>query len=328
MPKLEIIVRNSRIFSEAQIQKQSASTIKGLLIVILATICWSFSGLFITLIMQGSQINPIGLAFWRDLFTSLILVFGLGIFRRELLKIKILDLPWLILMGMVSIGTFHVLWNITVMLNGVSIATVIQCNAPIFVTIIARIVWKEDFTINKIFAILLATTGTILIAGIQGFGVMKISLTGLLVGLLSAIAYGSTSLIGKKLSADYSTWTIITYAFGFAALALMPLQVFNFGTPLIVLSPVLIYFLLLILISTITGYKLYTTALSLLPASVASIASTAEVFFAALFSFLLLGQTMDMWQIMGAILVVSGVVIVSLPQRKNSKQKILEQSIG
>jgi len=321
-------VRNSRIFSEAQAQEQSVLTIKGLLIVILATICWSFSGLFITIIMQGSQINPIGLAFWRDLFTSLILVIGLGIFRRDLLKINIRDLPWLILMGMVSIGTFHVLWNITVMLNGVSVATVIQCNAPIFVTIIARIVWKEDFTINKIIAILLATTGTILIAGIQGFGVMKITLTGLLVGLLSAVAYGSTSLIGKKLSADYSTWTIITYAFGFAALALMPLQVFNLGTPLIVLSPVLIYFLLLILISTIAGYKLYTTGLSLLPASVASIASTAEVFFAALFSFLLLGQTMDIWQIMGAILVVSGVVIVSLSKRKKSKQEILEQSIG
>jgi|GEM_PF-334453 len=328
MPELEIIVRNSRIFLEAQAKEQSVSTIRGLLVVILATICWSFSGLFITLIMQGSQINPIGLAFWRDLFTSLILVIGLGIFRRDLLRIKIRDLPWLILMGMVSIGTFHVLWNITVMLNGVSVATVIQCNAPIFVTIIARIIWKENFTINKIIAILLATTGTILIAGIQGFGVMKITLTGLLVGLLSAVAYGSTSLIGKKLSADYSTWTIITYAFGFAALALMPLQVFNLGAPLIVLSPVLIYFMLLILISTIAGYKLYTTGLSLLPASVASIASTAEVFFAALFSFLILGQTMDMWQLMGAILVVSGVVIVSLSQRKKSKQKILELPIG
>jgi drug/metabolite transporter (DMT)-like permease len=312
-------VKNNTLFTG---RDQTLSPIKGILLVLLATVCWSFSGLFITLIMQGSRINQIGLAFWRDLFTFLMLILILAIFRRDLLIIKLYDLPWLVSMGMISFGIFHVLWNYTVMLNGVAIATVIQCNAPIFVTIMARLIWKEKFTRYKFAAILLATLGTILIAGIEGVGAMKITLTGLLVGLLSAIAYGSTSLFGKKLSADYSTWTILTYAFGFAALVLLPLQVFNLGAPLISLQPVGIYFVLLIIISTIAGYLLYTNGLRWLPASVASITSTTEVPFAAFFSFLVLGQRIDSWQVFGALLVMSGVIIVSMPQRKISQQKI------
>ncbi len=313
-------MRNNTLFTG---RDQTISPVRGLLLVLLATICWSFSGLFITLIMQGSQINPIGLAFWRDLFTFITLLLILAIFRRNVLRIKLSDLPWLASMGMISFGIFHVLWNITVMLNGVAIATVIQCNAPIFVTIMARLIWKEKFTRYKFVAILLATLGTILIASIEGMGAMKITLTGLLVGLLSAIAYGSTSLFGKKLSADYSTWTILTYAFGFAALFLLPLQIFSLGAPLVVLQPVAGYLILLIIISTIAGSLLYTNGLRWLPASVASIASTTEVPFAAFFSFLALGQRLDCWQIFGAILVMSGVIIVSMPQRKTSQQGVI-----
>jgi drug/metabolite transporter (DMT)-like permease len=217
-------------------------------------------------------------------------------------------------MGIVSIGIFHVLWNTNVLLNGLAVATIIQCNAPIFVTIMARLIWQESLNLFKISAILLSIAGTVLIARISGLGAMQITLNGLLVGLAAAITYGSVNLFGKKLTGSYSAWTILTYAFGFGALTLLPFQI---GSANVSLLPVIGWMAALVFVSTIGGYVFYTTSLRFLPASVASISSTTEVLFAALLSYAILGERLDGWQVLGAIFIISGVILVSLPRRKS-----------
>ena len=290
--------------------------LEGSPLVIFASAFWATGGIFITRIIEGSNLTPINLAFWRDLSTYTILLISISILRPALLRVMKRDLPWLIGMGIISIGLFHVLWNTSVITNGMAIATVIQCNAPIFVTIIARLIWKESLTPLKIAAIFLSTLGTILIANVEGFGGMKITLTGLLIGLASALAYGSVSLLGKKLSGNYSPWTILTYAFGIGKLTLLPFQLIS---PSISLLPVAASFAKLIFITPLSGYLLYFIGLQKLPASVASILSTSEVPFAALMAYLVMKEKMTGWQIIGAILVVGGVVLVSL--RNNSDEK-------
>jgi drug/metabolite transporter (DMT)-like permease len=296
----------------------------GISLVIIATACWSTGGVFITRIIVGSGISPVGLAFWRDLLTSSILLIGLGLFRSDMLRVKRQDLPWLIGMGIVSIGIFHVLWNTAVMINGLAVATVIQCNAPIFVTITARIIWKETLTVKKISAIVLAIIGTILIAGISGLSSAQITITGLLIGLASAITYGSVSLFGKKLTGQYSPWTILLYAFGFGALTLLPFQFGVSGTSLVPVAGSMAGFIFL---TTIGGYLFYTIGLKWLPASIASITSTTEVPFAAIMSYLFLGERLDGWQLLGAMLVVSGVILVSLPRRSRSQKILAKEGI-
>jgi len=284
--------------------------------VILASAFWSTGGIFITRILNESNLTPINLAFWRDLSTFLLLLVSIALLRPSLLRVMKRDLPWLIGMGIISIGLFHTLWNTAIIANGMAIATVIQCNAPVFVTIIARVLWKESLTRFKIAAILLSILGTVLIARIEGFGGVKITLTGLLIGLAAALAYGSVSLFGKKLSGDYSPWTILTYAFGFGTLTLLPFQNTSSATSLL---PVAVPFVSLILLTTIGGYVFYFTGLQQLPASVASILSTSEVPFAAILAYLVMGEQMNGWQTIGAILVVSGVVLVSLNDNLDKK---------
>jgi drug/metabolite transporter (DMT)-like permease len=70
----------------------------------------------------------------------------------------------------------------------------------------------------------------------------------------------------------------------------------------------------LILLSTISGFGLYTAGLRHLQASVAAIVATTEVAFAAVVSYIALGERLDGWQILGAILVVGGVVLLSWPR--------------
>jgi len=229
------------------------------------------------------------------------------------LRVKRRDLPWLAAMGTISIGLFHVMWNMAVLINGVSVATVIQANAPIFVTVMAWLLWREPLTRRKIIAIALAFVGTVLISRLDGLGTTQITLFGLVIALAAAFAYGGFSLFGKKLAGDYSSWTILLYAFGFGALILLPFQI-RVAIPWPLPPQVVGYYVALIFLSTISGFALYTNGLRRLQASVAAIVATTEVPFAAAVSYIALGERLDGWQILGTVLIVSGVVLLSWPR--------------
>ena len=289
---------------------------KGVALVVLATIFWSSSGIFISFIMEGSDLSAVGLAFWRDLSTFLVLLIGIVVTNPKRLHVKKSDLPWLAAMGAISIGIFHILWNNAVVMIGASLATVIQCNAPIFVTIMAYFVFQEAITSHKLTAIALAVVGTVLVSGLVGnSGEWKIVPIGLLIALGSAVLYGTFSLFGKKISGEYSPWTILLYVFGFGTIALF---LYQLGTPdPWPSSPAIIpWFAGLVLISTIAGFASYTSGLQKLPASTASITAMTEILFASVMAYIFLGERLDVWQILGAILITSGVVIVSLNNKK------------
>jgi drug/metabolite transporter (DMT)-like permease len=134
---------------------------------------------------------------------------------------------------------------------------------------------------------------------------------GIWIGLGSALTYGSLSLFGKKLSGVYNTWTITFYIFAIGTLTVFLFQggmpdPWPFG------SGVLPWLLGSVLMSTMLGYAVYTRALSLLPASVAAIISTIEILFAAVLAAIFLGERLATWQILGALLIIVGVVLVSL----------------
>lgn len=286
----------------------------GIALVILASALWSTSGIFITLVVEGSGVSPVSLAFWRDLATFLCLLIGITTLKPELLRIRRRDLPWLLAMGAISIGSFHVAWNITVLLNGPGVATVIQSNAPIIVTVLAWILWREPLTGRKLTAVALSVIGTALIVRLDRLGGAEISLAGMAIGLYAALAYGLLSVFGKKLRGDYNPWTILLYTFGIGALVLSPFQI-QTGTPWPIPPVVLVYFGAFISITTVTGFGLYTMALRDLQASVAAILATAEVPFAAILAFIFLGERLDAWQLLGGALVIAGVALVSWRRR-------------
>ena len=295
---------------EARKTNQS-SRFSGIILVILAAACWSTSGILIKTIIQNTGVSPVGLAFWRDLISSLVLLMGILITKPTLLIIKKNDLPWLIGMGVISIGSMHFFWNQAVVLLGASMATVLQYNAPILVTILARFFFNEPLTSKKIGAIFLAAIGTVMVAGLLTGNGLIIQPIGLIAALLSSIAFASLSLFGKKLSQDYDPWSITFYIFAFGTVTLF---LYQFGRPDAWPhgSGASFLVLLLVLISTILGFGAYTRALTYLPASIASITTTSEIIFASTLAYLLLGENLGYWQIIGAVLIIGGVVMVSM----------------
>jgi drug/metabolite transporter (DMT)-like permease len=280
-------------------------------LVVLATLFWSTAGVFITFTVRGSGISALGLAFWRVFVAFLILVIAIGLLRPRDLRVHRRDLPWLAGMGL-AVGTFQVLWILAILTNGASVSTVIQCNAPIIVTLLAWVFWREPLTWRKWTAIALAGIGTILMSGVSSAGNIHLTPVGLLLSLGSALTYAGITLFAKKLSGDYNPFVILIYSFGFAALALLPFQ-FSRPLPTQVSGEAVAAFAGLVLFTTIAGYGAYTLALRHLQASVASILAMSEVLFAAFFAYVLLGERMNGWQILGAAVIIGAVVLLTAP---------------
>lgn len=290
----------------------------GLGLVILATLFWSTAGVTITTVVRETSITALGLAFWRVLFSFLILLVALTLHKPSALRVHLRDLPWLAGMGVLAVGTFQVLWILAILTNGASVSTVIQCNAPIIVTLLAWVFWREPLTWRKWAAIGLATLGTILVSGLSGVGQIQITSLGLLISLGSALTYAGITLFAKKLTGHYNSFVIIMYSFGFAALALLPFQIGR-PIPVQISGLAITAFAGLVLLTTIAGYASYTLALRSLQASVASIVAMAEVPFASFFGYAILGERLGPWQIMGALAVIGGVMLLS--QRPQSRAK-------
>jgi DME family drug/metabolite transporter len=284
------------------------SDLTGPLAVLFAAACWGMSGVFVKWVGAEVEISALALAFWRDLATFLVLLAGVGLFRPDWLRIRRGDLRWLAALGG-SLGIFHVFWNLGIFLNGAAVATVQQAAMPAIVAAIAWVIWREPLTWIKVAAILLTFLGTVLVSGLDAVGQADLSLTGLLVGLAIPSTYAAWNLFGKKVRNTYNPVTILTYAFGFGALVLLPLQFFT-PQPWPVPPATFLWFAGLIAVATIIPFSVYTFALGRLPASVASILVMSEIAFVAVYAYILLGERLTVSQILGAVLVVGGVLLL------------------
>jgi drug/metabolite transporter (DMT)-like permease len=293
----------------AETAAPARSDLTGFLLVILASACWGTSGIFVKLITLDTGVSAIALAFWRDVTTFAVLFLSLVLFRRDWLRVQRSDLPWLVGMG-ASLGIFHVFWNLNVFINGVAVATVQQAAMPAIVTVAAWLLWHESLSWSKIVAIILTFAGTVLVSGLDVLGQSQLTLVGLLVGFGTPTFYAAWNLFGKKARQTNNPVTSLTYTFGFGALILLPLQFFT-PQPFPVGTNALLWFAALIGLSTIIPFTLYTSALGRLPASVASILAMSEIAFVAVYAYVLLQERLTPTQILGAVLVVTGVLILS-----------------
>ena len=280
----------------------------GYVLVLLAAACWSTSGLFVTMVVKASQPSATALAFWRDLSTfGCLLAYTLAACPAKL-RVSRQTLPWLIGMG-ACLGIFHIILNLSYVLNGVAVTTILQAAMPAFVALAARYLWMELLNPRKVIAIVITFGGTFLSTDLTS-GMAEVARTwGFWVGLLVPVLYASWSLFGKKLRRDYDAIVVLVYAFGVASLVLLPLQPFA-RQPAHWRLDALLPFAGLVIISTLSGFALFMSGLSRIQASVASILSMSEIVYVAVFTHFILNEHIGAAQFLGAALVIIGVLLI------------------
>jgi drug/metabolite transporter (DMT)-like permease len=186
---------------------------------------------------------------------------------------------------------------------GVSLATLAYYCGPIIVMILSPLLFREKLASAKLLGFLAVIIGMLCVNGqalIQGRASW-----GLIFGILAAVMYAFMVIFNKKAVSitglENPMWQLIT--------SMITVAVFvglKQGTSIQVMQGDLMPILILGVLNTGIGCYFYFSSIGELPVQSVAIGGYLEPLSALLFSAVLLGETMSLVQIVGAMLILGG----------------------
>lgn len=297
---------------------------RGYTIALISAAILSTTAIFIRYLTQTYHLPALILAFWRDFFVFLTLLPILALSRRSLLRVDRLHLRYLVLYGLM-LTIFNSLWTLSVSLNGAAVSTVLAYCSAGFTALLGWWFLKERLDWGKLLAVALSLAGCVLVSGALDPAAWRLNLLGIITGILSGLWYAIYTLMGRSASQrGLNPWTTLVYTFGFAAAFLLAFNLLSGGhipgaatrlADLLWLGKAWAGWGVLFLLAagpTLAGFGLYNVSLTYLPSSVANLVVTLEPAFTVVTAYFLLGERLTWIQIIGGLLILSGVVFLRI----------------
>ncbi len=287
------------------------------IMIVLAGIFWGSMGLFVrTFTRLGfSTLQIVAL---RMGIAAVVLFTALLIFKKNLLKIRLKDLPLLASIGVFSLTAMSVFYFTTIELTTMSVAAILLYLSPIVVMMLSALIFKEKITLRKLICLCLAVLGCILVSGIGDAG--QVGLVGVLTGIGSAVSYGLYSILGNIALRKYHPFTIAFWAFLTAGISMVfvcnPVQMLN--TVMMAPNPIPLGLLIVGngLITAVIPYGLYTLGLKYTAPSKAAILACSEPVAATVMGLLWYKETPSVVSFLGMVLVLTAIVLLNLKKKK------------
>lgn len=185
----------------------------------------------------------------------------------------------------------------------VSAATLSYYFAPVIVTAVSPLLFRERLTGKQVLCFVMSTIGLVLITGISNAG-NGTDLIGILFGLGAAAFYATVVLLNKfikNVGGIHRTFL----QFLSAIVILLPYVLLSGGVTLGALDWTgWINLLIVGLVHTGVTYCMYFSSLKELPGQKAAILSYIDPLVAVLISVTILGESMTPWQVLGGALIL------------------------
>ena len=280
---------------------------------IISGILYGSSGIFVRTLTQNG-IDATTLLFLRFSIAIPVMVIAILATDKKQLKIKLTDIKLLIITAMGIIG-LNILYNIAMNTISLSIAAVPLSSDPVFVLIIAYLIFKEKITKSKVLSIILVLIGCILTTGLIEGNASNVTGIGIIGGIGAAIFWAIYMMGSKKaLENGLHTYTILLYSILINTIVLIPFTSFNQITTF-VNADILGNTIFLILHSTLSfaiPYILLTVSIKYIDSGSASIfASGAEPLAALIFGMLFYSEIPTILMFSGIILTIIALAILS-----------------
>ena len=213
------------------------------------------------------------------------------------------ELPLLLLSGM-AMGFNWILLFQAYKFTTVSVATLSYYFAPVIVTILCPIIFREKLTKKQIICFIMSTLGLVLITGIGDLTGASSHLTGILFGLGAASLYATVIMLNKFIkNVEGIHRTFLQFLA--AIVVLVPYVLLTPHTGFTALDGIGWGCLLVVgFIHTGVTYCLYFSSLKDLSGQKAAILSYIDPLIAVVISVTILGESMSLVQIIGGVLIL------------------------
>lgn len=243
------------------------------------------------------------LALYRAVLAALLIAAFLFLTKQQIPFSNIKkEIPLLLASGM-AMGINWILLFEAYKYTTVSVATLSYYFAPVIVTIVCPVLFKEKLTGTQIICFVMSTAGLVLITGIGDVGGER-GLIGILFGLGAAFFYAAVILLNKfikNVKGIHRTFL----QFLSAIVVLIPYVAITSGVTLGSLNSIgWINLLIVGLVHTGVTYCMYFSSLKELPGQKAAILSYIDPLVAVLISVTILGESMTLQQVIGGLLIL------------------------
>ncbi|MCQ2519453.1 MAG: EamA family transporter [Lachnospiraceae bacterium] len=291
---------------------------KGLLMVVLAGICWGVISLMIKPLNEQG-LGSLEISALRTIFAAIMLFVFLLIKDRNALKIDIKDIWMFVGTGILSLTFFSVCYFYTIVNSGAAIAVVLLYTSPVFVMLMSAVIFKEKLTPKKVLCLILTLAGCTLVAGLIG-NTTALGLKAIIVGLGAGFGYALYSIFGTFATKKYKSLTITFYTLLLAGVAL---AVFAGPAKLIkqINLDTIPYLLSIALICTVIPYIAYTYGLAGMEAGMAAVLVTIEPLVGSLIGIFIWKEEATAYKIIGILMIFAAIVVLGLSATETGSTK-------
>lgn len=301
---------------------KNKKSLKGYILVAMAGSCWGVGGFFVT------KMSAMGISSLMTAFTGQALaVFPLLIFilsKKGLkgLKISRRGLLFSFLLGVLTKGLFKLCLDTSMVLIGVSTATILIYLAPLWAAIMAMIFLKEKLRGYQNIALILNLIGCILMVTRGNFTELNISAQGLTLGIIAGFLFGLSSILGKIGTSEDNSVTMTFYMLLFSGVTTA-----IFARPwehlyLLGNSSFLVWASVNAIVTGTLANLFFLKGLSMgIDASKATIVASIEVIVASLAGILLLNEHINLIGFIGILIMFTSIVLMNLNPAENRGEK-------
>ena len=279
----------------------------------------SFAAIFIV----SCDASPLSIAFFRLLFTSLLVLPFVLLHKKTRNEIR--ALPRSTILIMIGIGIIlaahFAFWITSLTKTSVASSVLLVTAHPILVGPVSHYFFKERLSFINTIGISASMLGvTILVYGNYGLGSLtKDTLEGNILAMLGGVAAGLYILGGRKIrkTVSIATYAIIVYSVGTIVLLTICL-IFNAPIYNLDLKDYQII-LLMAIVSGIFGHTLYNWCLKHIRASIASVALLGEPIGSTMLAFAIpwIHQIPSKYTIAGGVIILVGIYLTSRIRKKD-----------
>lgn len=253
--------------------------------------------------VRNISVSSAELALYRAILASIMIGVFLFITKQKIPFGKIKKELVLLLISGMAMGINWILLFEAYKYTTVSVATLSYYFAPVIVTVVCPILFREKMTQKQVFCFVMSTVGLVLITGI-GDVVSGRDMIGILFGLSAACFYATVVLLNKFIkNVEGIHRTFLQFLA--AIVILVPYVAATGGVTLETMDGIGWMCLLVVgLVHTGVAYCMYFSSLKFLPGQKAAILSYIDPLVAVVISVTVLGESLTLMQAAGGLLIL------------------------
>ena len=290
--------------------------------VLCAGILWGSIGFFVRK-LNGLGVDTELTAFMRIFCAWIILIpllMGMSLKSgRNYFKISKKGLLQCLIMGIVTQAFFNLSYSGCINSVGVAMGSVLLYTAPIFVSILSRLLFKEEINARKGISLVINLLGCFIMVTGGDLSVLKVSGIGILLGIGAGFFYAMVTILGKFTSDEVDPFTMVFYnfLFGWISLALISNPI-----PKIAAVSDLHFWLLAFgygLIPTVGSYLFYMNGISHdVELSRVPIIASVEPIIATIIGLLVFGENITLVNALGLVIVLFSIVLMNSGRKEKA----------